>query len=57
MRDLESIYNKGDEVTFDGYVVAEQNKADFDDITHSASENGESISDGEDGTLSWTGFS
>jgi hypothetical protein len=28
MRDLNEIYEKGDEVTFDGYVVAERNKAD-----------------------------
>jgi len=28
LRDLEEIYNKGDEVTFDGYVVAEANQAD-----------------------------
>jgi len=33
IRDLDSIYNKGDEVAFDGYVVTEQNKADHDDIT------------------------
>ncbi|KAL3909326.1 MAG: hypothetical protein SGILL_008129, partial [Bacillariaceae sp.] len=34
LRDLEEIYEKTDEVTFDGYVVAEPNKADshnFDD--------------------------
>jgi len=34
MRDLDAIYNKGDEVAFDGYVVAEQNKADYDDLTN-----------------------
>jgi hypothetical protein len=28
LRDLEQIYNKGDAVTFDGYVVAEANPAD-----------------------------
>ena len=28
LRDLEAIYDKGDEVTFDGYVVAEANQAD-----------------------------
>jgi len=28
LRDLDEIYDKGDEVTFDGYVVAEANKAD-----------------------------
>mmetsp|Transcript_9445 Transcript_9445/g.20447 ORF Transcript_9445/g.20447 Transcript_9445/m.20447 type:complete len:484 (+) Transcript_9445:111-1562(+) len=28
LRDLDEIYDKGDEVTFDGYVVAEANQAD-----------------------------
>mmetsp|Transcript_30428 Transcript_30428/g.63803 ORF Transcript_30428/g.63803 Transcript_30428/m.63803 type:complete len:402 (-) Transcript_30428:3008-4213(-) len=28
LRDLDEIYDKGDEVTFDGYVVAEPNQAD-----------------------------
>lgn len=28
LRDLDEIYKKGDEVTFDGYVVAEENTAD-----------------------------
>ena len=30
LRDLNEIYNKDDEVTFDGYVVAEPNQADSD---------------------------
>jgi len=34
LRDLDAIYDKGDEVAFDGYVVAEQNKADYDDLSH-----------------------
>jgi hypothetical protein len=32
LRDLDGIYEKQDEVTFDGYVVAEQNKADSEDF-------------------------
>lgn len=45
MRDLDSIYNKGDEVAFDGCVVAEQNKADYDDIAHSVGGNADSTSE------------
>lgn len=40
LRDLDKIYEKGDEVTFDGYVVAEANKADSDEFEES-SENDE----------------
>lgn len=48
LRDFDEIYNKGDEVAFDGYVVAEQNKADYDDITHVVPDEPRSAAEAED---------
>ena len=38
LRDLDGIYDKGDEVTFDGYVVAEANQADSETFGGEASQ-------------------
>lgn len=38
LRDLDEIYDKGDEVTFDGYVVAEANQADSETFEGGASQ-------------------
>ena len=48
LRDLDEIYEKGDDVTFDGYVVAEANTADRSEIAaptadDSADENDEDV--------------
>jgi len=54
LRDLDEIYDKGDEVTFDGYVVAEANQADSqtfgegsegDDASKSSSNEGDEDED------------
>jgi hypothetical protein len=47
LRDLDEIYEKGDEVLFDGYVVAEPNKADSDELPE-ATTVGSKSSDEED---------
>lgn len=39
LRDLDKIYEKGDEVSFDGYVVAEPNQAESDQFGESSDQN------------------
>jgi hypothetical protein len=55
LRDLDEIYEKGDEVTFDGYVVAEPNTADSQSFeqasdNESAMENNSSNNDSHEDT-------
>ncbi len=38
LRDLDEIYEKGDEITFDGYVVGEPNTADREKFSHESKE-------------------
>ena len=47
LRNLDEIYDKGDEVTFDGYVVAEANQADSE--TYGAGNGGDSSQDNKPG--------
>lgn len=45
LRDLDEIYEKGDEVTFDGYVVAEPNKVDSQSLDQATKNKSSSSSD------------
>jgi hypothetical protein len=47
LRDLDEVYEKGDEVTFDGYVVAEPNKADNETFQYTKTD-GTSSNEDED---------
>lgn len=50
LRDLDGIYEKEDEVTFDGYVVAEPNKADSDQYEESNARSDEESSENSEDT-------
>lgn len=49
LRDLDEIYEKGDEVVFDGYVVAEPNKADSKELIESTDDDASSTTNNESG--------